>query len=75
MAQSQVLQPGLGAGGMPLTQKRESLWQDAIRRLMNRAAVLGGPSSALKRLLRQMPRIATGAEEERSSIPHEASLR
>jgi oligopeptide transport system permease protein len=28
---------------MPLTQKRESLWQDALRRLMrNRAAVLGG---------------------------------
>lgn len=43
MAQTQVLQPGLGAGGVPLTQKRESLWQDAIRRLMrNRAAVLGG---------------------------------
>ena len=28
---------------MPLTQKRESLWQDALRRLMrNRAAVIGG---------------------------------
>ncbi len=33
----------LGVGGAPLTQKRESLWQDAMRRLMrNRAAVVGG---------------------------------
>jgi oligopeptide transport system permease protein len=33
----------MGRGGMPLTQKRESLWQDAFRRLLrNRAAVLGG---------------------------------
>jgi len=33
----------LGAGGAPLTQKRESLAQDAIRRLVrNRAAVVGG---------------------------------
>ncbi len=32
----------LSAGSLPLTQKRESLWQDALRRLMrNRAAVLG----------------------------------
>lgn len=31
-----------GAGGRPLTQKSESLWQDALRRLVrNRAAVLG----------------------------------
>ncbi len=30
-------------GGTPLTQKRESLWQDALRRLLrNRAAVVGG---------------------------------
>jgi oligopeptide transport system permease protein len=44
MAQTQVLQPQpFGAGGMPLTQKRESLMQDAVRRLArNRAAVLGG---------------------------------
>ena len=44
MAQTQAIQPQpFGAGGIPLTQKRESLWQDAIRRLMrNRAAVLGG---------------------------------
>ncbi len=44
MAQTQALQPTpFGAGGMPLTQKRESLWQDALRRLMrNRAAVIGG---------------------------------
>jgi len=33
----------LTAGGMPLTRKRESLWQDALRRLVrNRAAVGGG---------------------------------
>src|SRR5437867_7871543 len=33
----------MGAGGMPLTRKSESLWQDAFRRLLrNRAAVLGG---------------------------------
>ena len=33
----------LGVGGAPLTQKRESLTQDAIRRLFrNRAAVVGG---------------------------------
>lgn len=31
------------AGGMPLTQKRESLWMDAWRRLIrNRAATVGG---------------------------------
>ncbi len=31
------------AGGVPLTQKRESLWKDALRRLVrNRAAVVGG---------------------------------
>ena len=33
----------IGAGGMPLTQKSESLWQDGFRRLLrNRAAVMGG---------------------------------
>ncbi|HLO14284.1 MAG TPA: ABC transporter permease [Anaerolineales bacterium] len=33
----------IGTGGMPLTRKSESLWQDALRRLMrNRAAVMGG---------------------------------
>jgi oligopeptide transport system permease protein len=33
----------IAAGRMPLTRKRESLWQDALRRLVrNRAAVLGG---------------------------------
>ncbi len=44
MAQTQALPPrSFAAGSMPLTQKRESLWQDAIRRLVrNRAAVLGG---------------------------------
>ncbi len=44
MAQTQALQPRpFGAAGLPLTQKRESLWQDALRRLMrNRAAVIGG---------------------------------
>jgi len=32
----------LGAAGAPLTQKRESLWQDALRRLLrNRAAIIG----------------------------------
>ncbi len=32
-----------GAGGKPLSQKGESLWQDSIRRLIrNRAAVVGG---------------------------------
>jgi oligopeptide transport system permease protein len=32
----------IGTGGMPLTQKRESLWQDALRRLVrNRASVIG----------------------------------
>lgn len=32
-----------GAGGKPLTAKRESLWMDASRRLIrNRAAVIGG---------------------------------
>jgi oligopeptide transport system permease protein len=44
MATTQALQPTpFGAGGIPLTQKRESLWQDAMRRLVrNRAAVIGG---------------------------------
>ena len=43
MAQTQVVQDQpFGAGGMPLTQKRESLMQDAVRRLArNRAAVIG----------------------------------
>src|SRR3990170_3668987 len=32
-----------GAGGIPLTRQRESLWADAFRRLLrNRAAVIGG---------------------------------
>src|SRR3989304_5522306 len=32
-----------GAGGVPLTRQRESLWADAFRRLLrNRAAVVGG---------------------------------
>lgn len=32
-----------GAGGKPISQKGESLWQDSIRRLVrNRAAVIGG---------------------------------
>jgi oligopeptide transport system permease protein len=32
-----------GSAGLPLTRRRESLWQDALRRLLrNRAAVLGG---------------------------------
>jgi oligopeptide transport system permease protein len=39
--QSDVLK--VGAGGIPLTRKRESLWADAFRRLLrNRAAVIGG---------------------------------
>ena len=44
MAQTQALpRRPFGAGSMPLTQKRESLWQDAMRRLLrNRAAVIGG---------------------------------
>lgn len=44
MAQSQALpSPTIGTAGIPLTQKRESLWQDALRRLLrNRAAVIGG---------------------------------
>ena len=44
MAQTQAIQhQPLGAAGMPLTQKRESLWQDAFNRLLkNRAAVIGG---------------------------------
>jgi len=37
------ISPKAGAAGAPLTQKSESLWQDAIRRLMrNKAAVMGG---------------------------------
>jgi len=33
----------VGAGGMPLVGKHESLWQDGFRRLLrNRAAVMGG---------------------------------
>lgn len=40
-AQTQVLRTG--SAGVPLTQKRESLWADAFGRLLrNRAAVLGG---------------------------------
>ncbi|MBI5842769.1 MAG: ABC transporter permease [Chloroflexi bacterium] len=40
---SEVAPKSIGAGGMPRTQKRESLWQDGFRRLLrNRAAVIGG---------------------------------
>src|SRR3990172_8913625 len=43
MAQVRLESETLGAGGGLQTQKRESLWQDAFRRLLrNRAAVLGG---------------------------------
>lgn len=43
MTEVRLESEALGAGGAPLTQKRESLWQDASRRLLrNRAAVLGG---------------------------------
>ncbi|MFZ5819408.1 MAG: ABC transporter permease [Chloroflexota bacterium] len=43
MAQVNLESKTFSAGGMPLTQKRESLFQDAFRRLLrNRAAVVGG---------------------------------
>lgn len=43
MAQVKLESETLGSAGMPLTQKRESLFQDAVRRLFrNRAAVIGG---------------------------------
>jgi oligopeptide transport system permease protein len=43
MTQVKLESEKLGSGGAPLTQKRESLWQDALRRLIrNRAAVVGG---------------------------------
>ena len=43
MTEVRLESEALGAGGAPLTQKRESLWQDAFRRLLrNRAAVVGG---------------------------------
>jgi oligopeptide transport system permease protein len=42
MTEAGLQSEAFGAGA-PLTQKRESLWQDAFRRLIkNRAAVLGG---------------------------------
>ena len=42
-AQLQVESKKAGSGGSPLTATRESLWKDAMRRLMrNRAAVIGG---------------------------------
>lgn len=43
MTEVRLESEAFGAGGAPLTQKRESLWQDAFRRLLrNRAAVIGG---------------------------------
>lgn len=43
MADVKLESGALGAGGAPLTQKRESLFQDAFRRLLrNRASVIGG---------------------------------
>jgi len=43
MAQVKLESETLGSGGAPLTQKRENLFQDAVRRLVrNRAAVIGG---------------------------------
>ncbi len=42
-AQTNLTSRSFTAGGAPLTHKRESLWQDALRRLMrNRAAMAGG---------------------------------
>jgi oligopeptide transport system permease protein len=42
MAEVRVEAEAIGAGGAPLTRKRESLWQDAMRRLLrNRAAIIG----------------------------------
>ncbi|RJP51330.1 MAG: ABC transporter permease [Anaerolineaceae bacterium] len=43
MTQVKIESTALGSGGMPLTQKRESLFKDSLRRLVrNRAAVVGG---------------------------------
>lgn len=43
MTQVKIESTALGSGGMPLTQKRESLFKDSFRRLVrNRAAVVGG---------------------------------
>lgn len=43
MAEVKLESETLGSAGVPLTQKRESLFQDAFRRLIrNRAAVIGG---------------------------------
>jgi oligopeptide transport system permease protein len=43
MAQVKLESETLGPGGMPLSQKRESLFQDAFRRLLRkRSSVLGG---------------------------------
>ena len=43
MAQVKLESETLGSGGALLTQKRESLFQDAVRRLVrNRASVMGG---------------------------------
>jgi oligopeptide transport system permease protein len=43
MADVRLESQKFGAGGQPLTQQRESLWADALRRLLrNRAAVIGG---------------------------------
>jgi len=43
VAQAKLESETLGSGGVQLTQRRESLFQDAFRRLIrNRAAVLGG---------------------------------
>jgi oligopeptide transport system permease protein len=42
MTEVRLESEAFGAGGAPLTQKRESLWQDALRRLLrNRAAIMG----------------------------------
>ena len=43
MAEVKLESEAIGSGGAPLTQKRESLFQDAFRRLLrNRASVIGG---------------------------------
>ncbi len=42
MAQVKSESKPFGSGGVPLTRKREGLFQDAVRRLVkNRAAVVG----------------------------------
>ncbi len=75
MADVQLESESLRSGGTPLTQKRESLLQDALRRLVrNRAAVIGGSTVILLILMAIFaPLIAVKSFEVQVLVEHDVA--